>query len=80
MNKTELKEGDVVVISYDSKNINPIFAGCLMTVTDPKPWGAQGYVQSLGEKGKAGGKAYYRCNFEDMEFVGVNHWRIENES
>ncbi|MGC4002838.1 MAG: hypothetical protein QM811_06790 [Pirellulales bacterium] len=38
-----------------------------MTVTEPKPWGAQGYVQSLGENGEIGGQAYYRATWGEME-------------
>ena len=45
---------------------NPMFAGCFMTVTEVKPWGAQGYVQSLGIDGKPGGQAYYRATHEEM--------------
>jgi len=45
-----------------------------MTVTEPKSWGAQGFVQALGENGEIGGKAYYRAKFEDMELVGKAVW------
>jgi len=53
---------------------NPMFAYCFMTVTEPKSWGAQGFVQALGENGEPGGKAYYRAKFQDMEFVGHAVW------
>jgi len=56
---------------------NPMFAFCMMTVTEPKPWGAQGYVQALGEDGKPGGQAYYRANWEEMELVGFAEWVSE---
>lgn len=46
---------------------NPMFSGCLFVVTEVKTWGAQGYVQSLGENGEPGGQAYYRANFEELE-------------
>lgn len=39
---TDLKVGDVVQINGQIKD--SFFAGCFMTVTDPKPWGAQGYI------------------------------------
>lgn len=48
---------------------NPLFAGCVMVVTEPKPWGAQGYVQAPG-----GGQAYYRAKHEEMELVGRAVW------
>jgi len=64
----------------DIYQINPehdeIFGACLMIVTEPKPWGAQGYFNVPGE-----GLAFYRCNFEDMESVGKASWiRNEEES
>lgn len=40
---------------------NKAFAGCLMTVTEIKPWGVQGYVQGLGTREESGGVAYYRA-------------------
>lgn len=46
-----------------------MFAGCLMTVTEPKSWGAQGYVTVPGE-----GDAYYRAPFAEMEYVGTATW------
>ena len=49
---------------------NPMFFGCLMVVSEPKSWGAQGYVQMTGEDGKPGGQAYYRAKWEDMEPTG----------
>lgn len=37
MEKIELKEGDVVQLSpFDVGN--PMFAGCMMVVTEPKEW------------------------------------------
>ena len=46
----EYKEGDVVQLNPETVK-NKMFAGCLMVVTEPKSWGAQGYVQALGENG-----------------------------
>lgn len=65
----EIKEGDIVQLTPDVGN--KAFACCLMVVTEPKPWGAQGYVQSLGEAADApGGQAYYRAKWEEMEPTG----------
>lgn len=72
MKPTELKEGDVVQLAPEAGN--PMFANCMMTVSEPKAWGAQGYVQSLGEHGKPGGQAYYRAKWEEMEYVGSAVW------
>ena len=69
MEKRELEVGDVVQLTPDVEN--KMFAGCFLTVTEPKPWGCQGYVQALGEDGKPGGQAYLRPTWERMEFVGT---------
>jgi hypothetical protein len=49
---------------------NPMFRGCLMVVSEPNVWGAQGYVQALGDNGLPGGQAYYRARWEEMEPTG----------
>lgn len=73
----DLKPGMVVQLSPSVSN--PMFAGCMMIVTEPKSFGAQGYVQSLGENGKPGGQAYYRAKWEEMEWVGNAQWLIGDE-
>jgi hypothetical protein len=75
MEVRELEIGDVVQLGPNTAN--PMFAFTFMTVTEPKSWGAQGYVQALGEDGTSGGQAYYRAKFEDMELVGKAVWRVE---
>lgn len=66
MEKAELKIGDVVQISpeHDER-----FGGCFMQVTEPKSFGAQGFV-----KGPESGNYYYRCKFENMELIGKAEW------
>lgn len=73
MSPRSLEAGDVVQLSPETCK-NPMFAACFMTITEPKGWGAQGYVQALGENGKIGGQAYYRATFDEMEFVGTAQW------
>lgn len=73
MEARELKQGDLVQLNPDTAG-NPMFAACIMTVTEPKSWGAQGYVQALGQDGKPGGLAYYRARWEEMELVGHAEW------
>lgn len=68
MLKTILHQGDVVQISPDRPD--KLFAGCFMTVTEPKDWGAQGYIKLHGTGGEPGGQAYARIGWEDMELVG----------
>lgn len=70
---SNLKAGDVVQLSPETVK-NRMFAACLMVVTEPKGWGAQGYVQALGSDGKPGGQAYYRAGWEEMEYVGAAEW------
>ena len=66
MEKRALKVGDVVQIDPEH---DEVFGGCLMVVSEPKPWGAQGYVRVPGQ-----GDAFYRVNFEHIEFVGGAVW------
>ncbi len=63
MEKRELQFGDVVQLNERTRN--PHFAGAFMAVTEPKPWGAQGFVHGLER-----GRAYYRATFEEMDFIG----------
>lgn len=69
---TPLKAGMVVQLAPTVGN--PMFACCMMTISEPKAFGAQGYVQALGQKGEPGGQAYYRAKWEEMEFVGQAVW------
>ena len=64
-----LMAGDVVQLSPETCR-NRMLAGCMMTVTEPKPFGAQGYVQVTGEDKKPGGQAYYRAAWAEMEPTG----------
>lgn len=72
---TKLEPGDIVQLNPETCR-NQFFAGCLMIITEPKPWGAQGYVQALGDARKPGadrkpgGQAYYRATWEEMESTG----------
>jgi len=67
-NKAE--KGDVYQINPDIK----WFGGAFMLVTKPKPWGAQGFVHALDK-----GRAYYRCKYENMEYVGPCVWIPEDD-
>jgi hypothetical protein len=71
MEPMKLERGDVVQISIDNE---PLFAGCFMMVTDPKSWGAQGFISMPKDKSTFPGQAYYRCQWADMEFVGKAHF------
>jgi len=69
-----LRPGNVVQINPDH---DPVFGGTLMVVTEVKSWGAQGFVPVPANPPKM---AYYRCNFEDMEFVGNATWTDDSEA
>ena len=64
-----MEVGDVVQLSPELDS----FAACFMVVTEPKSWGAQGYVRVPG-----GGDAYYRAKNEDMELIGKAVWIHED--
>lgn len=78
MKPTEIKFGMVVQLNPDTVK-NPMFAGCMMTITEPRTWGAQGYVQALGENNEPGGRAYYRATWEEMELVGMANWIADSQ-
>jgi hypothetical protein len=78
MEKRELARGWIMQLNPETTK-NQMFAGCFMVVSEPKPWGAQGYVPMTGENGKPGGLAYYRATWEEMEPVGVAEWVAQDE-
>lgn len=51
---------------HPEKTKNRMFASCLFVVSELKDFGAQGFVQGLGEKGEPGGQAYYRATFDEL--------------
>lgn len=64
---SDLRAGDVVQIDPAHDDV---FGGCFMVVTEPKPWGAQGYCSSPGEKGLA----FYRVPHSAMDLIGRATW------
>jgi hypothetical protein len=73
MEPQELSRGDVVQLNPETVK-NPAFAATFMIVTECKSFGAQGYVQALGTREGAGGLAFYRASWEEMEPIGVAAW------
>ena len=73
-----LNEGDIVQLNPETVR-NMAFAGCFMTVTEPKPWGAQGYVQAVGNnRDQTGGQAFYRATLVEMSPpLGTTYWMID---
>jgi hypothetical protein len=64
-----MKAGDIVQLSPETCRA-PMFRGCMLVVTEIKPWGVQGYVQGLGVDWEMGGLAYYRAKHEEFEDTG----------
>jgi len=73
MSPRELKVGHLVQLNPETCR-NPMFGACFLVVTDPRPWGAQGYIQVIGTDDQPGGLAYYRARWEEMELVGAAEW------
>lgn len=77
MDPRVLNPGDAVQLSPEV--CNRAFAGCVMIVTEPKSWGAIGYVQICGDTRDAPGpQAYYRAEWSEMEYIGRAAWIIED--
>lgn len=76
MEKQELKPGDVVQLNpeFHFGDKNGFFGACFMTVTEPKDFGAQGFICIPTKRGEEPGKAYYRAKWEEMEFIGEAVW------
>ena len=71
MEKHELLQESEIVQLHPINVGNKAFAGCLMVITQVKPWGAQGYVQGIGEnRDDPGGQYYYRAKWDEMELTG----------
>lgn len=74
MNKQDLQVGDLVQI-----NPEHIFGGMLLVITEVVNWGCEGYLMSSYnfDATRFEGKAYLRCKWNDIEFVGRMYW-IDN--
>lgn len=70
MNPSPLQAGMVVQLNPETVG-NPAFSGCFMVVTEPKSFGAQGYIEVPGS-----GQAYYRAKWEEMEHIGEAEWTV----
>lgn len=79
MEKRELKKGDIVQLNpeFHLGDKQGFFGACLMVVTEPKAFGAQGYIQSPQKRGETPLTAYYRAKWEEMELVGHAEWVAE---
>jgi hypothetical protein len=63
--------GDIVQVN---PMLNEVFGGCMVVVTEVKPWGIQGYVQSAGVEGQQ----YIRLEWDNFEVTGGRAlWMVE---
>lgn len=82
MQPRPLEAGDVIQIDPE---YGETFGGSFMIVTEPKSWGAQGYIHvppgfnKDGTKNR-GGRAYIRVDFENIEYIGKAAWLWESMS
>ena len=77
MSKRDLQRGDVVQIAPNAENA---FGGCFMLVTEPKSWGAQGFVAVPERRGVPPAEAYVRAEWEQMEYVGRAAWEPRDDA
>jgi hypothetical protein len=68
---TFLQPGDIVQLDPATCR-TAAFRGCFMVVSEPKGFGAQGYITPIGEKLDTipNGACYYRAKWEEMELTG----------
>jgi hypothetical protein len=61
-----LQKGEVVQISPEYPD--PCFGGCFLVVTEPKSFGAMGYISGVGQtKDEPGGIYWLRVKYEWIE-------------
>jgi hypothetical protein len=70
MQPGELEIGDVVQIDPGVA----IFGGTFMLVTSVRSWGAQGFIAMPARSGAPLARAYVRCRWESIEYVGPATW------
>lgn len=78
MSNPELKVGQIIQIKPDFKT--PAFAACLAVVSEPKSFGCQCYIQSVGDTfDTSKGQCYLRLSWEDFEATdGIAPWVVDS--
>ena len=70
-----LEKGDVVQLSHATN-----FPFCFMIVTEPKSFGAQGYIFMPQDLGEHPAEAHFRASSAEMTYIGKAAWiNKENE-
>lgn len=67
MTQRELKAGEIVQINPECTAVNQALRGHLMVVTEPKNWGAIGYVRPVDQPDAL---CFVRVAWADMEPTG----------
>lgn len=68
----DARVGDIVQVNPSKA----MFGGCMVTITEVKTWGVQGYIQSAG----VDGQQYIRLRKTEYEHTGgVAVWVIGGE-
>lgn len=71
--KSDVRVGDIVQINEHLEN--KAFSYCLVTVTEVRSWGIQGFVQALGDRYNIGGQAYVRLEWDEFDLTqGRAQW------
>lgn len=74
-------ESDILQINPErDTDMAKRYGGMLLIVTEPKSWGAQGYLMHFCdfEAVRCDGKAFLRVKFEDVVKVGQIEWIHED--
>lgn len=66
--REDVKVGDVVQVTNAEKGG---WFGALLTVSEVKTWGIQGYMHCVDDIAEPGSQAYLRVKWDDLEWVGV---------
>lgn len=82
MEKRKLQPGDILQIKPDGPTTNgKRYGGFFLCVTDPKEWGALGFLLSpinvFDELTTWEGCAFLRLTFEEVEYIGKSHYMWE---
>lgn len=68
--KIHVQVGTVVQLNQNAPPGDGSYAGEFMVVTDPKSWGAEGYVTRPIGSGVLPEKIKYKAQWKDMEYIG----------
>lgn len=77
MKTRKLEIGDLLQLSPE----HPKFPGQFVVVEEPKEWGCQGIVYMCQNFPcvRFLDRAYIRCLWEDMEYIGKSEWFLKDK-